>query len=156
MEDEEQFKIMEVTTYSYRFPLRETFQYWDITYNQATSSEGLTKIVAKIQPSFCELLKFLKERMIITEQDITTDSCGNYIAQTHNGKILGDLLVNFCTQYFNVELSAWGYSFGDAFVGGDTRCSDKAIKKIKKKLIENYPESLTKKFVEFLQNKGAI
>lgn len=147
---------MRVTYYTYNFPFTETYQYWDVTYHKRTGSEGLIKIVADIKPSFGELLKFLKERRLVNNNDITTNMWGEYIAQTSNGKRYGEALVSFCCTQFNFKLSAWGYSFGDAFSGGDTSCSNKAIKKIKKQLAENYPAALTKDFIEFLANKGLV
>lgn len=147
---------MRVTYYNYNFPFTETFLYWDITYNKKTGSEGLVKIVAEIRPSFSELLKFLMERRLVSSNDITINMWGAYIAQTSNGQKFGEALVCFCKTKFNFQLSSWGYSFGDAFVGGDTRGTDKAINKIKKQLNENYPSLITKDFIEYLTKEGLV
>lgn len=147
---------MRITFYNYIFPFSETHQYWDIIYHKKSGSEGLVKIVAEIKPSFRELLKFLKERRLVNRDDITTNIYGEYIAQTFNGKRFGEALVGFCNTQFNFQLSAWGYSFSDAFAGGDTSSTDKAIKKIKKQLTERYSTSLTKDFVEYLTTRGLL
>ena len=147
---------MKVTYYNYNFPFTETYQYWDITYHKKSGSEGLVKIVAEIKPSFSELLKFLKERRLVNSDDIATNIWGAYIAQSSNGKRFGEALASFCNTQFNFQLSAWGYSFSNAFAGGDTRCTDKAIKKIKKQLTEQHSTSLTMDCVEYLTNKGLL
>lgn len=147
---------MNVTYYCYKFPLTETHQYWDITYHKKSGSEGLVKIIAEIKPSFSKLLTFLEERRLVNNDDITTNMWGECIAHTSTGKRFGEALASFCNTQFNFQLSARGYSFSDALAGGDTGGTDKAIKKIKKQLTEQYPISLTKCFVEYLTNKGLL
>lgn len=147
---------MRVTYYTYKFPLREDYQYWEVTYNKKTGSEGLVKIVADIKPSFRELLDFLKAHNYVNTYDITTNILGQYIAQSQRGKDMGNALVRFCSTQYNFQLSAWGYSFNDAFVGGDTSGSDKAMKKIKKKLRDEYQYPLTEHLVEFLKGNGLL
>lgn len=145
---------MRITYYTYNFPLRETFQYWDITFHKKTGSEGLIKIVADIKPSYCELLKFLKERNLISSNDMATNIWDKYIMQSSDEKYV-KALTSFCNTQLNFQLSAWGYSFGDALCGGDTSCTDKAIKKIKKRLSADYT-AVTKAFVKYLTDKGLL
>ena len=146
---------MKVTSYYHYFPFTETYQYWDITYHKKSGTDGYVKIIAETKPSFSELLKFLMERRLVNSNDIVTNMRGVY-AQTSNGKRFGEALASFCNTRFNLQLSAYGYSPIEAFAGGDIKCTDKAIKKIKQQLTEQYPTSLTKNFVEYLTTEGVL
>mgnify|MGYP003501759052 CR=1 FL=1 len=159
--------------YSYTnvFQKNDNFGCWHIKWENTTSSEGLTKVKAFISLDITIFLNLLISKRILDgnianyiylaktydedNQEAMLNAIKQHFDSVHFNKQLRlyQDVEEFCKQKSRIE-SKWGYSFRDALWGGNESSFEKAVNKIKKSLILEGEDTLTKQFIDFFRKKG--